>query len=344
MKKTILLIIWTLICALMLVGGLELMVRKRLINPAFDMQGITYQMDNERLFRPRPRCRADIGRYGQRLTALGAKEIQKGAKTILMLGDSFTFGSNVDCEQTTAAYLEQALSNRYQVVNMGVVAYGPDQSYVQLQQDGLDLKPDVVVLSIFPANDFADIYKNDIFDVDAEGKLILTPKNSLAQQMPRFQTALLWDLVVSGRTSRPSRFIDIYRTFFYDNYDVELITQPASARSRHMTNVMRGVLGAYRDTLAAHDIALLVVVIPPIEPYLDAAFFAQHGIPEARYFVTEDLVETLCHEERIDCLNLHTLFAAEGDPGRLYDVEDQHLNPEGYRQSALQIKAWMDGK
>jgi len=341
MKKSVFLVIWTLFCIFVALGLVELLVRKRVINPSFEMQGVAYSMDNQRLFRTRPLSRGDISPLGTRVNQLGADKIDKNRKTVLVLGDSFTFGSNVDCDQTIPAHLERALGGDYQVVNMGVVAYGPDQSFIQLQQDGLKLNPALVILALFPANDFADIYKNDIFDVDSDGNAVPTPMNSLAQQMPRFQSELLWDLVVSGRTSRPSQFMGIYRSFFYDNYDVELIKQPHSERSKHMSEVMRGVLRAYRDLLAERKIGFLVVAIPPIEPYAKTEFFAEHEIPKDKYFVTEDLVETFCREEGIACINLHTIFSADEDPGRLYDHEDHHLSPDGYRHAALQIQKWM---
>ncbi|NDC23103.1 MAG: hypothetical protein EBZ49_03085, partial [Proteobacteria bacterium] len=72
-------------------------------------------------------------------------------KPLITLGDSFTFGGDVNDEETWPFHLEQLL--RYPVLNAGVNRYGLDQSFLRLRRllkTGLD--PGAVILSITPLN------------------------------------------------------------------------------------------------------------------------------------------------------------------------------------------------
>lgn len=72
-------------------------------------------------------------------------------KPIITLGDSFTFGGDVNDEETWPFHLEQLL--RYPVLNAGLSRAGLDQSFLRLDRllkSGLH--PKVVILSITPLN------------------------------------------------------------------------------------------------------------------------------------------------------------------------------------------------
>jgi hypothetical protein len=94
---------------------------------------------------------------------------------ILMLGDSFTAGLQVDVEQTAARRLEALLNRepergrRYEVLNLGVNSYSPAIEYLLLKRRGLALSPDLVVLNL-DQNDFQDDYRYmHLARLDAEG-------------------------------------------------------------------------------------------------------------------------------------------------------------------------------
>jgi hypothetical protein len=86
-----------------------------------------------------------------------------GVFRILMLGDSFTAGLQVEVEQTAARRLEALLNRaeparRYEVLNLGVNSYSPVLEYLLLQQSGLALAPDLVILNL-DQNDFQDDHR-----------------------------------------------------------------------------------------------------------------------------------------------------------------------------------------
>ena len=147
----------------------EFILRLFSYHPSMKMYDYSILFDEEVLFRIKPNCIPEINSMGYR----GSEFSQSKGRTrrILFLGDSFVMGHNVPPGQTIAAGLGRALGGGFDVFNMGVLAYGPDQSLVALLEDGLPLKPDMVVLGIFAANDFQDIERNELFVIDG-GKAI----------------------------------------------------------------------------------------------------------------------------------------------------------------------------
>ncbi|MCW8137949.1 MAG: hypothetical protein KIT58_03500 [Planctomycetota bacterium] len=63
-----------------------------------------------------------------------------GARRIVALGDSFTWGQSVEEEETFPARLE---ARGVEVPDLGVIGYGPGQMLLRLRRDGLPLEPDV---------------------------------------------------------------------------------------------------------------------------------------------------------------------------------------------------------
>jgi hypothetical protein len=82
---------------------------------------------------------------------------------ILLLGDSYVEGLRVPLEKTFGKVLEAELNaaapdgRRYQVINAGVSGWGTDQQLLWLRSEGATYRPDLVLLSFFPGNDFQNI-------------------------------------------------------------------------------------------------------------------------------------------------------------------------------------------
>ncbi len=80
-----------------------------------------------------------------------------GRTRIVMLGDSITFGIGVRDSEVFSAILEARNSN-FEIVNLGIDAYGTDQELLVLEHEGLRYRPEIVVLNMGIANDVADNY------------------------------------------------------------------------------------------------------------------------------------------------------------------------------------------
>lgn len=80
--------------------------------------------------------------------ARGKKEYDtSGAKKIVFIGDSFTFGECVNDHQTIPFYLDEFLQ-QYDVINLGVHGYGNDQQLLKLKKEGFQYQPDIVILGL----------------------------------------------------------------------------------------------------------------------------------------------------------------------------------------------------
>jgi len=75
-------------------------------------------------------------------------------KRLLVLGDSFGWGYGVELEDRFDSLLDTRLSD-WQIVNASVSGYGTDQQYLFLQDQGLALEPDAILL-LFYENDFGN--------------------------------------------------------------------------------------------------------------------------------------------------------------------------------------------
>lgn len=109
---------------------------------------------------PRPFGRARERGLETSLNARGQRgpevpEAHGARPRLLLLGDSTAFGYGVAEEQTYARRVDAA-PNGFEVVNLGVLGYGPDQALLKLEREGLAYAPDVVVMSLCVDNDFAD--------------------------------------------------------------------------------------------------------------------------------------------------------------------------------------------
>jgi hypothetical protein len=75
-----------------------------------------------------------------------SKKKPQGTTRIAVFGDSYTFGEDVNDEETYSAQLEKLLPQS-EVLNFGVHGYGIDQMALRLQQDGFAYHPDYIILA-----------------------------------------------------------------------------------------------------------------------------------------------------------------------------------------------------
>lgn len=86
-----------------------------------------------------------------------------GELRIIVLGDSFTVSAGVGFRQMWTRALEERLAKEYpgaRVVNLAVGGYNIMQYRMVLEEVGLRLQPDLVLVALFPDNDFSlDTYQ-----------------------------------------------------------------------------------------------------------------------------------------------------------------------------------------
>jgi len=96
------------------------------------------------------------------------RDIEKTRPRIVLVGDSTTEAWEVDPHERPHKALEEALEGRFEVLNLGVRAYGTDQSLLLLKYLGMAFQPDIVVYT-FCINDIRDNAKRTgkpYFEID----------------------------------------------------------------------------------------------------------------------------------------------------------------------------------
>ena len=107
------------------------------------------------------KANARITAWGKELTTneLGFRDRPIGPKQpgefrIVVLGDSFTVSAGVDFSDIYTTRLEKLLGAR--VINLAVGGYNIMQYAHVLREVGLALEPDLVIVALFPDNDFSN--------------------------------------------------------------------------------------------------------------------------------------------------------------------------------------------
>ncbi|MHC4944440.1 MAG: SGNH/GDSL hydrolase family protein [Planctomycetota bacterium] len=97
---------------------------------------------------------------GFRATIDYTSMVPDGMYRVICLGDSFTMGYGVNDDSSFPAQLE-SLSEKLQVVNMGLGGFGVDQDYLWYKRDGIKLEADLLLFCVI-GNDFHRMM-NDCF-------------------------------------------------------------------------------------------------------------------------------------------------------------------------------------
>lgn len=103
-----------------------------------------------------------INELGLRSPAHIGYEKTLGVYRILLLGDSFVEAMQVELEETFGQQLARILNEkgyRVEVINAGVGGWGTDQELLWLRHEGYKYRPDLIILAIYPRNDFMNNYQ-----------------------------------------------------------------------------------------------------------------------------------------------------------------------------------------
>lgn len=256
------------------------------------------------------------------------------------MGDSFVMGHNLAADRTFPAQLESLLGDNYEVYNMGVSGYGPDQSLIQLRDEALKFKPDILILSIFPANDFNDIYKDRLLAPDKDGGLIIRADNAVQSRIPDLRIRHLYEYYLCNNSDRLKGYVSgIDRIcaryselleLFKDPVDTQFLGDASPEVTDYKIRLMRAILHNFREITARAGIPFFVVIIPSHNNISDDSALRKAGVAREKYAFAEDMAKRLCDEEKIPNVNLYPQFIKSslfGEP--LFDPKDTHLSSRG---------------
>ena len=262
------------------------------------------------------------------------KEKEPGTYRIVALGDSFAYGV-VPYKYNYLTLLEENLNRegkKNELLNMGIVATGPKDYLALLANEGLELKPDMVLVSFFIGNDFmreGGVRKLYSYSYVATfiGYLIAITTSYQGQVV--HGPAVYDD---NAPTLTDASFIDVenQRSEMYRDENKRFKTDFESAVT---------YLILIKKLCDERNIRLAVVLIPDdvqVDQKLQARVLRIKESTSARFDFTlpNRLLAANLKEQHIEFLDLFDEFARVGKQTALYKPDDTHWNIAGNRLAA----------
>lgn len=287
-----------------------------------------------------------INSSGVRGPEIGPKG--SGERRVVVLGDSLVLAVQVDQRETFCHLLEAQLNARqdgysYRVINAGVQGYGPVEEWLFFEHVVADLRPDVVLIAVFVANDAIEA-------LDSSRKLD-ADRNPAARAREEV-TGL------ARRTVRRSMVLQTLR-LRYDAVKGRLERTPVAQRPL-MTylespppDVEKGLTLAadtfarIRELAAARDAATGFVLVPARFQLDDedygrlAGTVASNGGTLVRDAATERFANALA-PLGAPLLDLLPVLRQQPDPVGLFFKENIHFTPRGHRVVASALDRFLE--
>ena len=371
-----------LVAVLVALGAAELILRAW-----FPIRGMIFALDDRYLYRHIPGSRrladagdrswpgvlVEINDAGRRGDESG---LSRGARRIVVYGDSYIAAEYTPESDTFAAELERQLTARLgatEVLNAGVTGYGVDQVMLRIEDELPALRPSLTVVALYAGNDFGDLLRNKLFRIDDQGALVAN-RPVLGDDLRRaFTIPLEWSSIqivravqsARDRASRPSEpapavamdrtavrlanrraeYEDYVvtgdhtvRNLMADEYDADVSLEPESDSARYRVRLMAAVLARLRQSVEARGSRALLLIIPE---YCDVGGACPETEMRRRHqgyrpAGLTELAARLARDAGIEYLDLFKAFEA-GGAGNLYYPRDEHWNVPGQRLAATEI-------
>jgi hypothetical protein len=300
--------------------------------------------------------------YGVVVNSLGLRDRERtlrpppGSRRVLVLGDSFVYGLGVEAEDRFTDRLERACGPGVEVVNAGVEGWGTDQEYLYLVSQGLELRPDVVVLGVCALNDVVNVMLGHaLFGSTPKPHCVLRdgciaceppgprPVPSAARKVVavlehsrflHFTLNRLHQFVVRIRARRAR--LGPGGVSFPEDVDSEasewaIFATPYSPRFEAAFQVTEALIGAMRDTCAARGIAFVLLAFPSrfeIDAEARAKELRYHGLDPARIDLGGPYARLQRLAERLGVPFVYPRgeFEAEAAPRSLFFERDAHID------------------
>lgn len=268
-------------------------------------------------------------------------EKRKDEYRILGIGDSFAFGI-VPYDKSYLTLLEsklQAQSIDAEVINFGIPSIGPEDYLSLLVAEGLDLDPDMLLLSFFTGNDFGESEPRKLQSYSYMASLIKY-FHSLAQHY-------------EGRIILPGAEycddcptldeeehlkVEYIRSFIYPK-DSQRFSAYFEQAMVHLKNIS--------DICKENEIELVVAVIPDeiqINAQLEARVLRKFypEISADEWDITQPNKRLAAELDRlgINNIDLHKYFV-ENPTAQYYKPRDTHWNEAGNELAAMAINNYL---
>jgi lysophospholipase L1-like esterase len=287
--------------------------------------------------------RVAINRQGLRGPEIGPKA--PGTFRVLVVGDSFAFGVGAREGETYPAQLQRILRSRgrrAEVLNAGAPGFGVPDAVAWFQRWGWTLEPDVVLVTVFVANDLQDAAPGGPKAVAVDGVLMIEgeKKRSLSRWL-YYHSHLYVLLKTSALGGLARRLLGAPEPLETRELRAELELYSKGRLSKAVREGTKATEEAVASLARSAGGARVLAVILPSLIQVDS-----HRWREALQRFGRDpqdydrerpnrLFRAMFARHGIPAVDLTASFVAAIARGKkIYYPIDQHLTPAGYRLTA----------
>jgi len=288
--------------------------------------------------------------YSFRLNSYGFKDVEfqaaKGDQyRIIGIGDSFAFGV-VPYEHNYLTLVENILrrgGEEIELINMGIPSIGPKEYLALLVGEGLELDPDLVLLSFFVGNDFFESVR-EVERSAIDYSYVASLLRYALSIRPHYKGPIIEGHLEYDDTSPtfdPKTFLDIERwrssICFQSSKSFNTLLDAAVGQLEEISKVCRRL-----------EIALIVVIVPDefqVNPELQDTIFESLGKTREKSVVDFTRPNRMLGQELdasgIEYLDLLPAFAEASREAHYYRLRDTHWNIAGNELAAELIAEYL---
>jgi hypothetical protein len=297
-------------------------------------------------------------------------ELREADLRVMVYGDSNVLARFSARAQTFPAKLEKqlalGLNKDVEVINAGLIGFGPDQSLLKFRTEVDNYSPDLVVFHVFADNDFGDLVRNRLFELNDDGELVesATPRTpdpllTTGRLESSSSSLLILGAIRSALRGKEPYWLahhlqhefEVYRagkpqavSHFADHYDADLAFFPDSESAKVKRALMVGVLKEAKDLADTYGVKFLVLIQPSsrdlttnLSPnHRDFTVHEGYHQRNLTRFVTEAATR-----HHIPFVDLYQVFASSHPEQLYFKKADDHWNARGQALAAREVARYV---
>jgi hypothetical protein len=352
---------------------ISLLLTEILLRILFPQFNVYIKMDNQTLYRLKENsivsCSLKLGDGGKtvfsKINSHGLRDYEytydkDSKKRVIILGDSFIQEKCTDLENTFAKKLEIKLNKtkpEYEVINLGVEGYGPDQTFELLKNEGIKYKPDIVILAIFSGNDFGDLIRNKLYRLNANREIyyneptlspLLKIKYLLGDKLRTLFLVRSAQLGLESFFNKNSTYVNkdkideirhedkVVRFLFGGSfpYDIDLYIEPKLEITKYKIELMDKLIGLIKNYCEKNNIKLILLFIPSrqdvdsnkLNEFINKYNLQNYNFNETRPTI---ILEDLAKKNNVKYISLLWSFRSNNENNDFFRIVDEHWNEKG---------------
>lgn len=355
---------------LLALGAAEVVLRWAVPSQDYDAATRTLYEPDERLgWRFAPSARAVLEQPGGdfrsevQINAEGFRDVDYPTQgddrwRVAFLGDSFVANLGVALDEVFTSRLNESLGPTNEVGNRGVSGYGQVQQLRLLEDLLAKDPPDVVVLVVFPHNDFADNL-GTLDWLQGYGRPWARWEDEQLQIEDRFDVPDPQDVDEGSGWARRSQLYELARGAllryafprgvpgYREPPELEFFLRESTPRQTEGFAVFDALVELMRDRCQQHDCRFGMVIAPCDWQVDDSewdALVTGWNLDVERYdrLLPNQEIESTCREAGIPCLDLTpALRQARAEGASLYFAHDRHWNATANAVVAEALEEWL---